>query len=182
MINCCHTSNPCEDGRTCVPSSSPSDHKRFTCECKGGYHGTHCEKRMESCRSYRHAGTLTPGNYPVLDNDNKSFQVYCDFDTNSNMAWTLVQSYEFAKRNDEPYKFTFQYDSPRNQDAPSWKDYRLSKSRMKHMRQRNSKWRITCNYEKDGLTDYVRGANKNIISLILRTRLMEDVKLLNTLI
>ena len=99
----------------------------------------------------------------MFDVNMKLFEVFCDFDTNSTMAWTLVQSYQL--HNKEKFKtHPLTKSVPYNEDTPRWDLYRLSKSRMESIQQDSSKWRMTCRYDTDGLnyTDYVRGSNDNI--------------------
>ena len=84
--------------------------------------------------------------------------MYCSFD--DEIPWTLVQSFKYSIRNehmDAIYK-----DNPKNQNSPSWSDYRLSFSRMNGIHEDlNSKWRLTCNFNRDGpvYTDYVRATH-----------------------
>ena len=49
-------------------------------------------------------------------------------------------------------------DKPINEASPKWNRFRLSLSKIKQLRVHSSHWRITCNYQMDGLvtTDYVR--------------------------
>ena len=88
----------------------------------------------------------------------KPFEVFCDFDKNSNMTWTLIQSNQLKyKVQDRSYIS----DKAINEDNPTFDLYRLSKSRMESIQQDSSKWRITCQYDTSGVvyTDYVRGSN-----------------------
>ena len=81
--------------------------------------------------------------------------MYCSFDDES--PWTLVQSFKYSKKNE--HKVPIYQDNPKNQNFPSWSDYRLSFSRMNGIHEdSNSKWRLTCNFNRDGpvYTDYVR--------------------------
>ena len=34
----------CQNGSTCVPSTSTTTNFRFTCKCRPGFSGEHCEK------------------------------------------------------------------------------------------------------------------------------------------
>lgn len=54
---------------------------------------------------------------------------------------------------------------PRNEMNPSWEDYRLSLSKMIYLKENgNSQWRLTCNFEKDGLvmTDLLIATHENV--------------------
>ena len=108
-------------------------------------------------------GSRVAGKYKVFDANMKPFEVFCDFDPNSTMAWTLIQSYQL--QNNALFMWhPFTHNFPVNEDTPRWDLYRLSKSRMESIQQDSSKWRMTCRYDTDGLnyTDYVRGSNDNI--------------------
>ena len=59
---------------------------------------------------------------------------------------------------------------PRNEDLFTWHDYRLSFERMVYIHQHSLKWRITCNYDTEGIQfsyDYVRAfiANTSLFTL-----------------
>ena len=155
------TSNPCLNGGKCL-SPSPSSQKRFACNCPNGYQGERCEQPIKSCRGYSN-GSRVPGNYTVIDGDLRPFQVFCDFDSNSSMTWTLIQSYKLKYREEFGGK-TLSGDFPKNQYEPSWSRYRLSKSAMGSIQSDSTQWRITCRYEADGVVyiDYVRALNKEL--------------------
>ena len=124
--------------------------------CNPGYRGPDCDQPIRSCRGYGN-GSRISGNYTVLDVNHNTFQVFCDFDKNATITWTLIQSYSL--HNNEIFKSSsFNEDSPHNQNNPSWSRYRLSKSRMESIQQDSTKWRATCRYETDGVlyTDYLR--------------------------
>ncbi len=159
-INCCLTSQPCDNNGICLPL--PSNNTRFTCECVDGYTGHRCAKKAKSCRGYLNenhkAGNLTTKT--IFDNSDKPYTVRCSFD--SNMAWTLVQSFKKINKLD---KTPIYKNSPKNQDSPSWADYRLSWSRMNDiLKDSNQKWRLTCNFNTEGLVkrDYVRATHAEI--------------------
>ena len=98
----------------------------------------------------------------MLDDNMKPFEVFCDFDLNSSMAWTLIQSYQL--RNKATFLKPFFKNDPVNEEIPAWDSYRLSKSRMTSIEEDSSKWRMTCQYDSDSVvyTDYVRGNNDKI--------------------
>ena len=180
-INCCMTSNPCLNGGICLPPSSNSQ-KRFRCKCPDGYEGKRChvmkcslgytgercEQPIKSCRGYGN-GSRVPGNYTLIDGDLRPFQVFCDFDTNSSMTWTLILSYKL-KYKIEFIRTPLSANSPKNQNEPSWSRYRLSKSAMESIQKDSVQWRLTCRYETDGVvyTDYLRALNKeaNILTFM----------------
>ena len=152
------TSNPCLNCGKCL-SPSPRCQKRFACNCPNGYQGERCEQPIKSYRGYSN-GSRVPGNYTVIDGDLRPFQVFCDFDSNSSMTWTLIQSVKLKYREEFCGK-TLSGDFAKNQHEPSWSRYRLSKSAMESIQNDSTQWRITCRYETDGVvyTDYVRALN-----------------------
>ena len=136
--------------------------------CPNGYTGEQCEYSIRSCRGYSN-GSRISGKYTVLDGNNNSFVVFCDFDKNSTMTWTLIQSYSID--NNHLFKNVPLFkDSQQNQNSPSWLQYRLSKSRMESIQQDSTKWRLTCAYQDDGVvyTDYLRASNSvvNILTFV----------------
>ncbi len=140
------------------------DHCRScTTECVDGYTGHRCAEKAKSCRGYLNenhkAGNLTTKT--IFDNSDKPYTVRCSFD--SNMAWTLVQSFKYIHKGG--HKTAIYKNSPKNQDSPSWADYRLSLSRMNDIQKdSNQKWRLTCNFDTEGLVkrDYVRATHAEI--------------------
>jgi hypothetical protein len=186
--NCCLTSQPCLNNGICKPSY-PSDilhSPRFTCACASGFHGTHCEHPIKSCRGYTDNVTEVPpsGNYTIIDDTNKPFQVFCDFSWNWNrearVSWTLIQSYQF--QNKTMFQKPFYRDSPVNDETPNWRSYRLSKSRMRSIQRDSSKWRMTCQYEMNaGLiyTDYVEGLRTVIDVLEFNGSVCKKVEFIN---
>ena len=151
-INCCLTSQPCFHEGICIPLLDKNE--RFNCECADGYTGPRCTKKAKSCRAFLN-GNQQAGNFQIFDKDDNLYTVYCSFD--DEIPWTLVQSFKYSKRNER--KVPIYQDNPKNQNFPSWSDYRLSFSRMNGIHEdSNSKWRLTCNFNRDGpvYTDYVR--------------------------
>ena len=137
---------------------------RFKCKCSDGYAGRLCEVVVKSCRGYMN-GSRVPGKYKVFDDTMNLFEVFCDFD--SNMTWTLVQSYQ--RQNVIDFRKSFSQDNPRNEDSPRWDSYSLSKSRMASISRDSSKWRQTCQYDTEGVvyTDYIEASNEKIDILTL---------------
>ena len=155
----CHI-NLCQNGGT-LESMFPTDYKtpRFKCHCPPGYAGNLCQNVVKSCRSYNN-GSQIPGLYKIFDNNMELFDVYCDFDFNSSLTWTLIQSYQL-QNNSLFLAQPFTKDFPINQNTPRWEAYRLSKSRMQSIQADSGKFRVTCNYNTDGVVyrDYLQASN-----------------------
>ena len=86
--NCCKEPSLCHQNERCKPLNSlAKPWKRFTCECKDGYHGNTCEP-IRSCQGY--ANSSQPSDwYKVVNTSAGSLvKVYCHFD--SHRAWTLT--------------------------------------------------------------------------------------------
>ena len=134
---------------------------------------------IKSCRGYAN-GSRVPGKYKVFDDNMSLYEVFCNFYTNSTMAWTLIQSYQL-KHNSQFKEYSLADDRPVHQDAPVRDSYRLSKSRMKSIQEDSSKWGITCRYDTDGLnyTDYVRGSNKKVDVLTYYETGCQDVEFID---
>ena len=94
----------------------------------------------------------------VLDVNNNTLEVFCDFDRNSSMTWTRIISYSRENKGSDNMGHTLTASFAINENDPSWSKYRLSKSRMESIEQDSTKWRATCRYETDGVlyTDYLR--------------------------
>ena len=154
---CCNQLNLCLNGGTCE-DISPTKTERFKCSCRPGYTGNRCQyPQIKSCQGYAN-GDCVAGKFNVLDNNMKPFEVFCDFDKNSNMTWTLIQSNQLKYKVQDRSYFS---DKSINEDNSTFDLYRLSKSRMESIQQDSRKWRITCQYDTSGVvyTDYVRGSN-----------------------
>ncbi|KAJ7330586.1 hypothetical protein OS493_022200 [Desmophyllum pertusum] len=157
-INRCCWPNPCSNGGSCEEICDPTT-VRFHCTCPANYTGQRCEKIVRSCKGLATNGAKLSGMYRVYDSQNKSFQVYCDFDSEVGHVWTLMQSYSFGNNSHFDTK-NFGVDFPVNQDAGAikWVAYRLSLSRMLSIANVSTHLRATCNFQDDGLvyTDYAR--------------------------
>ncbi len=161
--------NPCKNGGTHEPLF-PAKYgaPRFKCHCSPGYAGFLCHDVVKSCRGYS-KGSRVPKIYRVFDDNMNLFDVYCDFDSSSTMTWTLIQSFQL-QNNDLFARRAFAVDYPVSETTPGWDAYRLSKSRMQSIQQDTRKFRITCNYDVDGVIyrDYIQVA-KDRFDLIVTT-------------
>ena len=136
---------------------------RYKCICPPGYSGEYCQHGPhKSCRGYVN-GSRVSGKYKVLDNNMNPFDVFCHFDSNSTMAWTLIQSFQL--QNTSSFKgLSFLLDHPFNQNRPRWDAYRLSKSRMQSIQADSSNFRLTCKYDVDGMVyrDYLQATKTQV--------------------
>ena len=156
--NCCLTSNPCSNQATCVPADDMR--VRFNCICPArfsgkycnkcalGYTGENCQTRITSCRGYAN-GSRIPDTYYIRDHRNKPRKVFCDFEKDSNISWTLVQSYSLE--NSKTYQKPFFTDYPQNANHPTknWFSYRLGLASMTSVQNDSTKWRVTCDFDKN---------------------------------
>ena len=128
--------------------------RRFNCTCPPGFSGHKCQITLRSCKDVVvFKNVKVNGIYNIMDQNNDSFPVYCDFGSEPGMAWTLIQSHSFQNNNAFRRKPFFLHDLPINQEAPEWNSYRLSMSRMKSTQTVSTHFRATCNFPTDGV-DY----------------------------
>ena len=160
--NCCQQSDLCPQNKICKPFNSPAmPWKRFTCECPDGYHGNNCDQPITSCQGYTQ-GSRKSGKYKIVDSaDNSMYEVYCHFESDS--AWTLVQSYSLANGSwnsiFKQFRTTLAENHPVGENALNWSGYRLSKPRMKSIKDNSTILQFTCEYEKNlaiNKSDYVQ--------------------------
>ncbi|XP_046862304.1 uncharacterized protein LOC124455711 [Xenia sp. Carnegie-2017] len=154
--------NPCQNGGrrvSFIPTTKTSP--RFKCECAPGYVGNLCQNIARSCRDYA-KGTRKPGMYKIY---NKQWPIYvfCDFDNDTSMAWTLIQSYSY-QHNSVFKKLPFSTDNRFNMHHFKWTEYRHSKALMTSIKEESTKFRMTCDYDKDGVVyrDYLQASTKQI--------------------
>jgi hypothetical protein len=152
----------CQNGGSYVPLT-PTDYTtpRYKCQCLTGYTGRLCQHAIKSCLAYSN-GSRVPGNYQVLDDNMKPYEVFCDFDSSLNKVWTLVSSYQLQNKAD--FNEAYLKDWPVNENTPRWDEYRVSKFRMQSVQDDSSKFRVTCKYDTDGLnyTDYIEAKKEHI--------------------
>ena len=144
--NCCQQSGLCPENQTCKPiNSQEQPWKRFTCECRDGYHGENCDQPIMSCQGYAQ-GSRMSGMYKVIGSDGTVYEVYCHFDPDG--AWTLAQSYSFANKSRDQFQKSLSEDLPLSENALTWSGYKLSKARMESIKNNSTFLQFTCDYEK----------------------------------
>ena len=141
---------------TALPvAETPSPPPQVTQPPSPTFQGANSEPPPRSCRDVKTStNPRENGIYQILDDQNVSFPVYCDFGSGPWAAWTLIQSYSLENNNAFKHKAFFQFHMPINQDAPEWDNYRLSMSRMKSIANVSTHWRATCNFSKDNVVDF----------------------------
>ena len=104
-----------------------------------GLHGHRCQ--FPPPRSCKHVmllqGVTANGIYNIVDQQNISFPVYCDFTSEPDATWTLIQSHSLQNNAAFKHKAFYLHDMHVNQDTPEWNSYRLSIGTLsKHWRRR----------------------------------------------
>ncbi|CAB4038468.1 uncharacterized protein LOC113671815 [Paramuricea clavata] len=93
---CCLPSSPlCYNGATCVVNVIDTT-RRFQCQCPTGYYGNECQiKNPKTCLDYW-TDKVKPmsGKYTLVDSSGKMYEIFCDFDSEEGMAWTLFESFD----------------------------------------------------------------------------------------
>ena len=143
--------------------------RRFDCTCPAGFSGHRCQFKLRSCRDIMIKDKVKAnGFYSVFDEEGILFQVFCDFHSEPNFAWTLIQSHSLQNNDAFTHKPFYLYDMPIHQHAPRWDSYRLSLSRMKSIRNVSTHWRATCNFPTSVMDfrDYIRTSFVNTDFLV----------------
>ena len=148
----------CFNGATCVVNVNDAT-RRFTCQCASGYYGNQCQiKTPKTCLDYlsEHVKPIS-GKYTIIDAKGTTYEVFCDFDSEESMAWTLFASFDTTNLKIMSEK-PFYRDRPSHQYSPNWINYRLRKSAMTEISSHSTFWRATCSYSQYGVDfrDYVR--------------------------
>ena len=164
-LNGCCRSNPCLNGGTCTELCSDVKFK-FTCACPLKYEGRLCEVVLPqgSCLDIKAASPqATSGEYSIQDGSGNFFTTYCDFSSEAEFVWTLIETFSFAQINSGSGLENKDYKSnwPKNEASFNWIDFRLTRAAMYHIRSQGSThFRATCDYEKASFdidAEYLRG-------------------------
>ncbi|XP_032237939.2 uncharacterized protein LOC116618425 [Nematostella vectensis] len=119
----------------------------------------------KSCTDHMVSGSTTDGYYQLQDSQGKTYTytVYCDFNSEPGVAWTLAMSFSLANNVLPQFKSTpLSSDAPVNEKSPNWPAYRLPLTRMKALLAHSTHWRVTCSFPKYGIDykDYLRARLK----------------------
>lgn len=158
-INKCCEPDTCFHGGLCREICDPNT-VRFNCTCTQDYTGRRCEKPFypRSCQDIWKNGVLISAKYRVYDTQDQPFLVYCDFESETEFVWSLIQS--FSLENRDQFKKVFSIDYPVDEVSleVDWSSHRLSLSHMQHLAVSSTHMRVTCNIHSQGFsyTDYAR--------------------------
>ena len=152
---CCITYPPlCLNDGICgigISDTSP----RFNCTCPTGFYGSRCEiDHPTSCLDYWNSSEKpASGKHTIHDDFGNSYEVWCDFDSEEGVAWTLIESFTMDNETHiESYPFTL--DLPLNEYDFNWQLFRLPKHVMVTAATQSEYWRGTCSFPTYGVGDY----------------------------
>jgi hypothetical protein len=94
--------------------------------------------------------------YTIVDSNGTLYDVFCDFDSEEGLVWTLFKSFDLDSMV-HVNKIPFRKDWPKNEHDLSWKLFRLPKSVMSEISSFSTFWRATCSYSLYGVDfqDYI---------------------------
>ena len=156
---CCLPSFPlCFNGGICTVNVTDIA-RRFECICSPGYYGNQCRiKNPRTCLDYwiDRAKPIS-GKYKIIYKTGEPYEVFCDFDSEKGMAWTLFESFDIAHETNLSRK-PFIEDFPINARNANWQLFRLPKNVSTDIASLSTFWRATCSYAKYGVDfrDYIR--------------------------
>lgn len=159
MNGCCKT-NPCLNGGTCTEHCDNVTVK-FSCSCVAGFTGTVCEANPSCSTHYALDNSIQNGVYEMGDGS-EVFKVYCDFTSEPNFIWTLVESFELNKKSN--FRYDFLTDIPVRADDPQFSEHRLPLNARTNLLIDATHIRATCEFDKGfSYTDYLRGKLIDIV-------------------
>ena len=156
MNGCCRT-NPCLNGGSCTEHCDDVNVK-FRCSCTAGFAGKVCQSKATSCFShYAFDSSVLNGVYEIGNrNDGELFKVYCDFTSEKDFVWTLVESFE--KRKKSLFNHPFFADVPIRSNDPQFSEHRMSGKAVEYLYSESTHIRATCEFDKGfNYNDYLRG-------------------------
>jgi hypothetical protein len=83
------------------------------------------------------------GKYTIVNTIGTLYDVFCDFDSEESLAWTLFESFDLDNMT-HVNEIPFTKDWPQNEHDINWKLFRLPKSIMSEISSRSTFWRATC--------------------------------------
>lgn len=161
-LNGCCRSNPCLFGGTCTELCTDVKFK-FSCACPVNFRGTVCEiaPPPHSCLDIKtREPQAASGEYKIQDSSGNFFKTYCDFSSEEDFIWALIETFSQANLGHFAGEH-FGRDLPRNANSMNWLDFRLTWNAMNYVNNQGvTHFRATCDFEKDTFdinTDYLRG-------------------------
>nr|XP_058956591.1 uncharacterized protein LOC131783833 [Pocillopora verrucosa] len=159
--NGCCKNNPCLNRGTCTEICQPTS-VRYNCSCPVPFFGKRCEiQQKRSCQDFKAAGSTASGLYTVNNDNNQTFQVFCDLDSKPGFAWNLIESFSLSNKDRFQENIVF-YDDYQaiSGDAPNWQAYLIKRPYLLWLKDHSTHWRATCRYNTDGTvyTDYLRAS------------------------
>ena len=143
---------------------------KFNCTCPSQAKGRLCEISLSrgpqgSCFDVKAtAPQAESGEYSIEDGSGNLFTTYCDFTSEPDFVWTLIETFTFSlgvNKDDGYGLWDFQDNWPRNEESLDWNDFRLSKAAMYHIRDQGAThFRATCDFDKPDFdidAEYLRG-------------------------
>ena len=91
-------------------------------------------------------GTHASGVFCIRDSVGRLRKMYCDLDSESGWAWTLVMSQSLENSAETFAQSGLFVDLPMNADTPNWNAYRLPLKEMGASGNLSTHWRVTCNF------------------------------------
>ena len=163
MNGCCR-SNPCLYGGTCTELCTDVKVK-FSCACPVNFGGRVCEIAPSCLDIKTRDPQVASGEYTIQDTLGNFFKTYCDFSSEGDFVWTLVETFSLANLQHFAGAH-FGGNWPRNERSMNWLKFRLTRTAMNYVNNQGAThFRATCDFEKDTFdinTDYLRGAILNL--------------------
>ncbi|XP_022781708.1 uncharacterized protein LOC111322794 [Stylophora pistillata] len=98
---------------------------------------------------------------PALRSVSPQAFVFCDFNSEPEFAWNLIESFSLSNKHRFQNNITF-YDDYQaiSGDAPNWQAYLIKRPYPLWLINHSTHWRATCRYNTDGTlyTDYLRAS------------------------
>ncbi|XP_028410331.1 uncharacterized protein LOC114532941 [Dendronephthya gigantea] len=154
---CCLPGSPlCYNGATCVVNVTDTT-RRFECKCPTGFYGEQCQiQNPKTCMDYWKDEIKPKSGRYTIRAQGESFEVYCDFDSEKDIAWTLFESFDL--QHEHLLNYPFSQNHAIHEIRFNWELFRLPKSVMSGIASRSTFWRATCSYSVYGIDfrDYIR--------------------------
>ncbi|XP_028411750.1 uncharacterized protein LOC114534498 [Dendronephthya gigantea] len=119
----------------------------------------------KSCLDHLKRGSTSDGYYKIYnEEDNSLDSVYCDMVPEVAAAWTLVESFSRANKDEDSFKkHPLKTNAPVNEKSANFIRYRMSQPQMISLKAKSTHWRATCSFPVNGVDgrDQARGNFKD---------------------